>query len=247
MSLEKIETTLTNTKSELERLTTHFTEQSNALSSKIDSFLNTVKVEKEQLKKKREQREELSQKKSNLENELASLNSQIEELERQIKDLEKSIQNKKENIQNLEMELDKLRRQKIELKSQLASLQTNLENTNKELETTERELAMEEKRHEEEIGTLKRQAEELKEKNNLMEKQFKAIKYLLSINYIQVPAYSIVQTLKQPGVNNYKILESTARIDPNVVKETIEDLANLEIISYDRSTGEIKILKELDV
>ncbi|TFF87093.1 MAG: hypothetical protein EU550_04055 [Promethearchaeota archaeon] len=201
----------------------------------------------------KERNEILSTIESN-ENEITSLKEKISRENRDIAKLKEDIDDLAMKRSDLESQIEKAQNQLKEITNDLNSTREEFETKSerlKKLELEIEELRIEQEKFQEKIDTLAEELEDkyLKRKRFIdsYENRIKAMKLLIKKDYIHSPQYQLISSLQKGAALDLKniLIAKDIREDlaMKYITQMIEDNGPIE---YDKETGKITLLEEVD-
>jgi len=217
--------------------------------SKLESIIEEVKisnkavedVEKEiettetRIKKYDEQITELKEKKSNLEQAVKNLKANVEETNNKIIEL-------KDKISNIKTKLEEANEELAQLKNENEKKKEELEELNEKVRQLEEEVTRIKKANEEEFAEKSTGLNKIREELSSLVKENAVVDFILAEGSYTTPEVEILTILFQTKVSSIEEIKRGVKVPPVMTVRTIKKLAEMKILSYDESTGQIKLL-----
>lgn len=191
--------------------------------------------------------EDNKSKNENLLNNNEKMKSEDNELKSRIESLNKEItenENTLNELTNQRNSLDTEFSNTEQLEKETSSSITELEN---KLSKIKSDLINSEKEYEEKVKSIENEIEETKTNVVTKENQFKILKMILNEGYIKDPVYDVCKVIKQKGINNLNQLIQSSAVSPDIVKQTLIAMNDLELVDYNQSSGNYTLLKDYEI
>ena len=217
--------------------------------TKLESIVEEVKlsnkavedVEKEiettetRIKKYDDQITELKDKKSNLEQAVKNLKANIEKTNNKIAEL-------KDKLSNLKAKLEEANEELAQLKSENEKKEEELEGLNQKVKQLEEEVTRIKRANEEEFAEKSVGLNKIREELSNLVKENAAVDFILAEGSYTTPEVDILTILFQTKVSSIEEIKRGVKVPPVMTVRTVKKLAEMKILSYDESTGQVKLL-----
>jgi chromosome segregation ATPase len=238
---------LTKKKAILKELSAIVDRETSGISLGVDSAANLVKHLEGKMKDKTRTDEERlrkiaqldgdvteqEKKKSELEETISKKDSQAEELSSKLQELREALNGRNNEIRdftNVLLELESSANEKKRLTEKLSS---DLQETSK--------------RHQFEIESLKNSHDEAVSKSISMESKHKALRLLVREKAIALPELKIMEVLKGQPSTTLEHLQRMTQSRRDEIETTIKSLVRRGVVQFNSTSGEIKVIRSLEV
>jgi len=102
-------------------------------------------------------------------------------------------------------------------------------------------------KHTHQLDDLEAKATEAIDEAELMEAKYKALRYLVQEKIITSPESKVALELKGKETTTIDHLQKTTFIGRFKVREILEQMAENKIVNFDRGSGQVKVLKPIDL
>lgn len=150
--------------------------------------------------------------------------------------------------------LAKLKQDVPEAEKKLDSVEDEIRNTNRRLREldsaiadAEKELGSLDTQHSDSITALQESAKEAEDHAKMLEAKYQALRFLLREQIISMPEAKIAYELKGKESITIDHLQKTTFIGRFRVKEILEEMDKRKIIKYDSGSGQVTVLKPIDL
>jgi chromosome segregation ATPase len=213
--------------------------------------INKLQEKAAQLQKDWEERhaseEELTREVSSLEGELSA------ESEERGK-LESTSASQQKVIIKAKAEREKIQRELAEVENRLETAEDEIRNINRALRDVEKntvnvdeKLSSSDEKLADQLQTLASQVTEARENAELQEAKYKALRYLLQKGIISMPEAKVATELQGKDATTLDHLQKTTFIGRFKVREIIQQMAERKIVRFEKGTGQVKVLKTIDL
>ncbi len=190
---------------------------------------------------------ELIQNVSLLEGELSTENREKSKLESTSIAQQKVLVEAKAEQERLQKEVIMTQKNLENLEDQVRSLERTIREKKKTLQDIEEKFNSVDDKFAETLQEYETKALEATNEAELQGAKYKAIRYLLREKIITMPEAKVAMELQGKETTTLDHLQKTTFIGRIKVKEILEKMAEEKIIKFDKSTGEVKILKPIDL
>lgn len=191
--------------------------------------------------------EELNREAAALEGELAVEIREKTKLESTDTIQSQALMDAKAELARLQEEVTGEKKRLEGLEDEIRSLNRVLCQKDVELGECDAKLKVADERNADKIKELQAEATAASEKAGLLEAKYKALRYLLQEKIITMPEAKVATELKDRDTTTIDHLSKTTFIGLIKVKEILERLATRGIVQLDTRSGEVKILKPIDL
>lgn len=134
-----------------------------------------------------------------------------------------------------------------DLEDQLRTLDRTIREQDIALEKVEEQLNTVDEKHTQQLEDLESKASEAVDEAELLEAKYKALRYLVQEKIITSPEAKVALELKGKETATIDHLQKTTFIGRFKVREILEQMAEHKIIKFDRGSGQVKVLKSIDL
>ena len=219
------------------------------LSSKLESIIEEINTSNKAV-------ENLEKDLKNIENRIKKYDAQIVELkerrrnlEQTVKDLNLEIEGTKNKIvglrdklSNVKAKLEEANKELVQLKNENESKKKELEELNQKVRQLEEEVIRIKKANEEEFAEKSVGLNKIREELNKLAKENAVVDFILAEGSYTTPEVEILTILFQTKVSSIEEIKREVKVPPVMTVRTIRKLAEKNILSYDESTGQVKLL-----
>lgn len=238
---------LSKEKALLKELSALADREGSGISLGVDSASNLVKHVEGKLRDKGKTEEDRQRK-------IAQLEGDVAELEKRKSQLESSISEKKSTTEQLSSKLADLRQilngKKNDITTtanELVELEGSISEKKRQTEKLRQDLQAMVKKHQFEIDSLRKSHEEATNKSSLLEAQHKALRLLVREKTIALPELKIIEILESQPTSNIEHLQRMTQSRRDEIDVTIRGLVRRGVLSYDSTSGEVKVLHPLGI
>jgi chromosome segregation ATPase len=221
--------------------------EGSGISLGVDSAANLVKHLEGKLRDKGKTEEERQKK-------IAQLEGDDAELEKRKSQFETTIAERKSTAEQLGSKLDDLQQTLTGKKNdvttaanELVELEGSTSERRRQVEKLKQDLQAMVKKHQFEIDSLRKSHEETTSKSSLMEAQHKALRLLVREKTIALPELKIIEILESQPSSNIEHLQRMTQSRRDEIDLTIRGLVRRGVLSYDSTSGEVKVLHPLGI
>lgn len=210
-------------------------EEVNMSNKAMGSLEKNLESTENRIKKYDTQITELKEKKTNLEQTVKDLKSKIEETSNKIAEL-------KDKLSNMKVKLEEANKEFIQLKNEKEEKQNKLEELNKKVKQLEEEIVRIKKANEEEFAEKKAGFNKIREELNKLARENAVIDFILAEGSYSTPEVEILTILFKTKASTIEEIKREVKSPPVVTVRTVRKLAGMNILSYEESTGHVKLL-----
>jgi DNA repair exonuclease SbcCD ATPase subunit len=221
--------------------------EASGISLGVDSASNLVKHLEGKLRDKGKTAEDRQRK-------IAQLEGDVAELEKRKSQMESTISEKNSTAEQLSSKLEDLRQTLTSKKNdvtatanELVELEGSIGEKKRQAEKLRQDLQAMGKKHLFEIDSLRKSHEEATTKSSLMEAQHKALRLLVREKTIALPELKIIEILESQPSSNIEHLQRMTQSRRDEIDTTIRSLVRRGVLSYDSTSGEVKVLHPLGI
>jgi DNA repair exonuclease SbcCD ATPase subunit len=245
--ISSLPVSLTKKKAILKELSAIVDRETSGISLGVDSAASLVKHLEVRMKDKIGADEERLRK-------IAQLEGDVAEQEKKKSELEETVSRKDSEAGELSSKLQELKEtlnQRNNGIKDLTSEQLELENSeNEKRRLTEKlssELQETSKRHQAEIGSLKKSQEEAVSKSTSMESQHKALRLLVREKAITLPELKIMEILQGQPSTTLEHIQKMTQSRRDEIETTIKSLVRRGVLQFNSTSGDVKVIHSLEV
>jgi chromosome segregation ATPase len=176
---------------------------------------------------------EQEKKKSQLEESISRKDSEAGELSTKLQELKEALSERNNEINDISKEL-------VELESSVSEKKRIAEKLRSDLQETS-------KRHQFEIESLKKSQEEAVSKSISMESQHKALRLLVREKAIALPELKLMEVLKGQPSTTMEHLQRMTQSRRDEIETTIKSLVRRGVLEFNSTSGEVKVIRSLEV
>jgi chromosome segregation ATPase len=238
---------LTKKKAILKELSAIVDREASGISLGVDSAANLVKHLEGKMRDKSKADEERlrriaqlegdvaeqEKRKSQLEETTSKKDSEASELSSKLRELKEALSERNNEISDLTKELVELEGSANEKKRIAEKFRSDLQETSK--------------RHQFEIESLKKSQEEAVSKSILMESQHKALRLLVREKAIALPELKLMDVLKGQPSTTLEHLQRVTQSRRDEIETTIKSLVRRGVLEFNSTSGEVKVIRSLEV
>ncbi len=191
--------------------------------------------------------EELTREASALEGELSAESSERGKLESTSTAQQKVLMEAKVEKEKLQRELATTERRLEEAEDEIRNTDRALRELEKTTIKVDDRLSSSDEKLADQLLTLDAQITEARTEAELQEAKYKALRYLLQQGIISMPEAKVATELKGKDTTTLDHLQKTTFIGRFKVREIIEQMAEHKIVKFDKGTGQVKVLKPIDL
>jgi chromosome segregation ATPase len=221
--------------------------EASGISLGVDSASNLVKHLEGKLRDKGKTAEDRQRK-------IAQLEGDVAEQEKRKSQLESTISEKNSSAEQLSSKLEDLRQAMTGKKNdvtsttnELVDFEGSISEKKRQTEKLRQDLQAMEKKHQFEIDSLRKSHEEATANSSLMEAQHKALRLLVREKTIALPELKIIEILESQPSSNIEHLQRMTQSRRDEIDTTIRSLVRRGVLSYDSTSGEVKVLHPLGI
>lgn len=189
-----------------------------------------------------------------LSRDVSSLTGELEAETRERSKLEATDSNQRQVLGEAKAEREKLQEEVTttektleDLEDQLRTLDRTLREQDKALEKVEEQLNTVDEKHTHQLKDLETKASDTLNEAELLEAKYKALRYLIQEKIITSPEAKVALELKGKETATIDHLQKTTFIGRFKVREILEQMAEHKIVKFDRGSGQVKVLKPIDL
>jgi len=210
-------------------------EEVNASSKALESLEKDLENTESRIKKYDMQITELKEKKTNLEQAVKNLKLKIEETNNKIVEL-------KDKLSDLKVKLEDASKELIQLKNEKEEKQKKLEKLNQKIRQLEEEIVRIKKANEEEFAEKSVGLNKIKEELNKLARENAVVNFILAEGSYSTPEVEILTILFKTRASTIEEIKRGVKAPPVMTVRTLRKLAEMNILSYDETTGQVKLL-----
>lgn len=210
-------------------------EEANASSKAMESLEKDLENTESRIKKYDTQITELKEKKTNLEQVVKNLQLKIEETNNKIVEF-------KDKFSDLKVKLEEANKELIRLKNEKEEKQNKLEELNQRTRQLEEEIVRIKKANEEEFAEKSVGLNKIREELNKLAGENAVVDFILAEGSYSTPEVEILTILFKTRTSTVEEIKREVKSPPVITVRTVKRLAEMNILNYDESTGQIKLL-----
>lgn len=238
---------LKKNRSVVEELASSMQKEMAIILNEIDRLQEWAAELQEAWEEKQTMERELIQNVSLLEEELSTESREKTRLESTSVAQQKVLVDAKAEEERLKKEVIMAQKNLENLEDQLRSLERTIRENKKSIQDIEEQFDSVDSKFAETLQEYETKALEAANEAELQDAKYKAIRYLLREKIITTPEAKVAMELLGKETSTIDHLQKTTFIGRIKVKEILEKMAEQKIIKFDKSTGEVKILKPIDL
>ncbi|MHA1722583.1 MAG: hypothetical protein ACTSXW_05835 [Candidatus Baldrarchaeia archaeon] len=240
LSLKKNKTTLTELKEAFNRNIDIINRDIDSLTERLERLKNKL-VERQNTEEQKEKIvseleaaiSNLERKKAQAENELSTLKENENKLNEQLKELESELTRTQDEISMVQDSISKLTQACKEKENEIAKLEKEIENIKIE--------------HDKAIASLRSKFEEESNRLNVLKAKYSALKFLIKKNVLEIPELKVIRVIKEQKATTISFIERSTSLKMSFIQNVVEGLAKRGVIEFNANTGEIKVLKRIEI
>jgi chromosome segregation ATPase len=216
-----------------------------SLQAQIDTLLQHAAYVQENWNDKQATEEALDREIATLEGELAGEKRVKTRLETSLEEQEQKAKESKEKRISLETTIPTKEKTLEEIEDALRSKATELRNIESEIAKQQVKLDNLDSEQTEKFTKLSEEITEEQDKVSVLNARYKALAFLLKEQIISSPEAKVIAELKGKESTSVDFLTKTTFIGRFRVVEILDKMAKREIISFDRKTGQVNVIKPI--
>ncbi|MHA2314405.1 MAG: hypothetical protein ACXACF_03850 [Candidatus Hermodarchaeia archaeon] len=218
-----------------------------SLLNQIDRLLEFAAHLQESWEDRQATEEELSRDASSLAGELEAETREKSKLETTDSTQRQVLEEAKAEREKLQEEVTTAEKTLEELEDQLRTLDRTLREQDKALVKVEELLNRVDEKHTHQLENLETKASEALGEAELLDAKYKALRYLVQEKIITSPEAKVALELKGKETTTIDHLQKTTFIGRFKVREILEQMIEHKIVKFDRGSGQVKVLKPIDL
>ncbi len=210
-------------------------EEVNSSSKALESLEKDLENTESRIKKYDTQITELKEKKTNLEQAVKNLKLKIEETNNKIVEF-------KDKISDLKVKLENASKELIQLKNEKEEKQKKLEELNQKVKQLKEEIVRIKKANEEEFTEKSVGLNKIREELNKLASENAVIDFILAEGSYSTPEVEILTILFKTRASTVEEIKREVKAPPVMTVRTLRKLAEMNVLSYNETTGQVKLL-----
>lgn len=215
--------------------------------NQVDQFLQIAARLQETIEEKQATEQEMTQEATSLEGELTAESQESSKLESTSTAQQKVIVEAKAERGKLQQQIAEAKKKLEALEDEIRTLDRSLQQNDRKLAEVETKLNTVDDKFAETLQELEAKAAEATNEADLQEAKYKALRYLLRENIITMPEAKVAAELKGKDSTTLDHLQKTTFIGRFKVREIITQMADQKIVKFDKGSGQVKVLKPIDL
>ena len=191
--------------------------------------------------------EELTREASALDGELSAESSERGKLESTSAAQQKVLMEAKAEREKLQRELAATEKRLEEAEDEIRNTDRAIRDLGKDMMKVEDRLSSSDEKLAAQLQTLDAQITEARNEAEIQEAKYKALRYLLKEGIITMPEAKVAAELQGKDTTTLDHLQKTTFIGRFKVREIIVQMAEHNIVKFDKGTDQVKVLKPIDL
>lgn len=238
---------LTKKKAILKELSVIVDRETSGISLGVDSAASLVKHLEGKMKDKIRADEDRLRKMAQLDGDVAEQEKKRSQLEETISKKESETGELSSKLQELKNTLGERSNEIARLASELAELESSISEKKRLAEKLRSDLQETSKKHQFEIESLKKSQEEAVSKSTSMESLHKALRLLVREKAVSLPELKIMEVLQGQPSATLEHLQRMTQSRRDEIETTIKALVRRGVLQFDSTSGEVKVIRSLEV
>ncbi|MFX1577281.1 MAG: hypothetical protein ACFFCF_08900 [Promethearchaeota archaeon] len=231
----------------IEELAVSTQRELSAILTQITQLQETVVHLQDTWEERQVTEEEMTRESSALEGELSAESRERGKLESTSVAQQKVLGEAKVEREKLQKELAATETKLEAMEDEIRNIDRTLREMTKNMEKADEQLSSSDERIAEKIQSLNKQITEVRNEAELQDAQYKALRYLLEQGVITMPEAKVAIELKGKETTTLDHLQKTTFIGRFKVREIIQQMVERKIVNLDKGTGQVKVLKPIDL
>ncbi|MFW9934129.1 MAG: hypothetical protein ACFFDU_01185 [Candidatus Thorarchaeota archaeon] len=246
-SISSLIGSLQKNRADIEELTASTQRELSAILVQMTQLQETTAHLQETWEERQVTEEEMARESSALEGELSAESRERGKLESTSVAQQKVLGEAKVEREKLQEELTATETKLEAMEDEIRNIDRTLREMAKNMEKVDEQLSSSDERIAEKMQALDEQITEVSNEAELQDAQYKALRYLVEQGVIAMPEAKVAMELKGKETTTLDHLQKTTFIGRFKVREIIQQMAERKIVNLDKGTGQVKVLKPIDL
>jgi chromosome segregation ATPase len=216
------------------------------LSSGISAVSDLVKHLESKVKDRGKTEDEKIKRKAQIEAEIAGLEKKKSLTESLIEEKKAHSEQTKSKTTDLSQAMADAKNECVEGSKELSRLERSIDEKKREVEKLKSELQSIKKKHDSDIGSLRKSHWEITSKLSSEEAKHKALRLLIKEKAVSFPELKMIETLREQPTTNMENLQTATQLKRNDIEALVKTLVKKSVLQYDSKAGEVKAIRPLE-